>query len=493
MRQTNLNQVTRRRFAQIMAATAAMCGLQTPRSATASVGVGVGATLPTPRSLAFPPDFLWGCATSAYQIEGAVAEDGRGPSIWDTFAHTPGKTMHGDTGDVADDSYHRYKEDVGLLKSLGTKSYRFSISWSRVFPQGTGRPNERGMAYYERLVDELLNQGIQPYITLFHWDLPQALAGGWQSRDTSKAFADYAAFVTRRLSDRVRHFMTTNELICFTDLSYKVGQFAPGLKLNAAQVNQVRHHAVLAHGLGVQAIRASASRGTRVGLADNPVAYIPVIETATHIESAKRAFREENAPFLTAVMEGRYTDGYLQRAGADAPKVDAGDMTAIGSPLDFIGLNVYQPEYVRADASPAGYAIVPKPTSFPRMPSPWLYLGPEVMYWAVRAASELWHPPAIYITENGCSSNDVPDAAGRIEDTDRVMFLRNYLTQLHRAVTEKYPVKGYFLWSLLDNFEWADGYEKRFGIHYVDFKTQQRTPKLSAEWYRQVIAHNAVL
>jgi beta-glucosidase len=489
MRHTTLNHVTRRRFAKIMAAAAAACGAPTARLASATTS----SALPTPRPLAFPPEFLWGCATSAYQIEGAVDADGRGPSIWDTFSHTPGKTTRGDTGDVADDSYHLYKEDVGLLKNLGAKTYRFSVSWSRVFPDGRGKPNERGIAYYERLVDALLDQGIQPYITLFHWDLPQALAGGWQSRDTSQAFADYAAYVTRRLSDRVRHFMTTNEFVCFTDLSYKVGQFAPGLKLDAAHVNQIRHHAILAHGLGVQAIRASSASGTQVGLADNPVAYIPVIETAAHIEAAKRAFREENAPFLTAVMEGRYTDGYLQREGANAPMVRAGDMAAIGSPLDFIGLNVYQPEYVRADASPAGYTIVPKPTSFPHMPSPWLYIGPEVMYWAVRSASELWHPPAIYITENGCSSNDVRDTAGRIEDTDRVMFLRNYLTQLQRAVTEKYPVKGYFLWSLLDNFEWADGYEKRFGIHYVDFKTQQRIPKLSAEWYREVIARNAVV
>ena len=485
MNQSDKNKLTRRGFGQAIAAAAALCGISLPRSGVAKAG--------SAHPLAFPPGFLWGCATSAYQIEGAVKEDGRGASIWDTFSHTPGKTANGETGDIADDSYHRYQEDVQLLSNLGAKTYRFSLSWSRIFPEGRGKPNEPGMAYYERLVDELLRKGIQPYPTLFHWDLPQALANGWQSRDTSLAFADYAAFVARRLSDRVRHFMTTNEFVCFTDLSYKIGQFAPGLKLGPAAVNQVRHHAVLAHGLGVQAIRANATRGTQVGLADNPVAYAPVIETREHIEAAKLAFREENAPFLTAVMEGRYTDGYLTREGANAPKVEAGDMKAIGSHVDFIGLNVYQPEYVRADGSPAGYSIVPKPTSFPHMPSPWLFVGPEIMYWAVRAASELWKPAAVYITENGCSSNDVPDSAGRVDDTDRVMFLRNYLTHLHRAVAEGYPVKGYFLWSLLDNYEWADGFEKRFGIHYVDFKTQQRIPKLSAMWFREVIAHNKVL
>ena len=448
---------------------------------------------PSPRSLQFPPGFLWGCATSAYQIEGAVAVDGRGLTIWDTFAHTAGKTFEGQTGDVADDSYHRFADDVKLLKELGAKTYRFSIAWARIFPQGAGRVCDKGMAYYERLTDELLANGIIPYATLFHWDLPQALPGGWQSRDTALAFADYAGFVARRLSDRVRHFMTTNEFVCFTDLSYKIGQFAPGLKLANAAVNQIRHHALLAHGLGVQAIRAAASSGTQIGLAENPRVFVPVIETAEHIDAAKRAFRLENAPFITAVLEGRYPDEYLDREAANAPKVGAGDMAAIGSRLDFVGLNVYQPEYARADASGAGYAVERRPTSFPRMASPWLYVGPEAIYWAVRTVTELWNPQSLYITENGCSAEDHQEAAGRIEDTDRVMFLRNYLTQLHRAVAENYPVKGYFLWSLLDNFEWADGFSHPFGIYNVDFKSQKRTPKRSAMWYREVIARNAVV
>jgi beta-glucosidase len=475
---------TRREFGQRILA-AALAGAALPRPAMAEA--------PRPGALKFPADFLWGCATSAYQIEGAVAADGRGRTIWDTFAHTPGKTYRGQTGDVADDSYHRFAEDVKLLKELGAGTYRFSISWARVFPRGKGSPNDKGIGYYDRLVDELLKNDITPYPTLFHWDLPLSLPGGWQSRSTAMAFGDYAGFVAKRLSDRVRHFMTTNEFVCFTDLSYKIGQFAPGLKLDSAAVNQIRHHAVLAHGLGVQAIRAGAPSGTQVGLAENPKVCVPVIETAAHIDAAKRAFRQENAPFITAVLEGKYTDEYLQREGANAPKVEARDMDIIGSPLDFVGLNVYQPEYVRADESKAGYVLERRPASFPRMASPWLFVGPEVMYWAVRSVTELWNPRAIYITENGCSGEDYRDAAGLIEDTDRVMFLRNYLTHLHRAVTENHPVKGYFLWSLMDNFEWADGYGKRFGIYHVDFKTQKRTPKRSALWYREVIARNAVV
>ena len=481
-----MTNLTRRQFGTaVVGATAAVLGHGfLPRIAFSE----------TPRAslLRFPEGFLWGCATASYQIEGAVGEDGRKPSIWDTFSHTPGKTFQGETGDVADDSYHLYKEDVKLLKDIGVSAYRFSISWSRVFPDGTGQPNEKGLSYYERVIDELLKNNIAPYITLFHWDLPEALHGGWQSRDTARAFADYAAYVSRRLSDRVQHFSTINEFVCFTDLSYKTGKFAPGLQLPDAQVNQIRHHGLLAHGLAVQSIRANAKSNTQVGLAENATTYVPVIESREHIQAAQRATREENAPFLTAVLEGKYTDGYLQRAGADAPKVEAGDMKAIGSPLDYVGLNVYAPEYVRASASPSGYAVEPRQTSYPHMASDWIYVGPEVIYWAVRNVGDLWKPRALYITENGCSSDDVFTADGRIEDTDRVMYLRNHLTHLHRAATEGYPIKGYFLWSLMDNYEWADGYSKRFGIHYVDFKTQKRTPKLSAEWYREVISRNAV-
>jgi len=481
-----MKNITRRRFGKTLAgaAASALAGVSLPKITLAQ--------LAKPALLRFPSAFLWGCATASYQIEGAVAEDGRKPSVWDTFSHTPDKTFQGQTGDVADDSYHLYKEDVRLLKSLGAKCYRFSISWPRIFPDGTGQPNPKGLDYYQRLVDELLKNNLAPYITLFHWDLPQALPGGWQSRDTSKAFADYAAFISRHLSDRVGHFFTTNEFTCFTDAGYKTGEFAPGLKLPDVQVNQIRHHAVLGHGLAVQAIRANGKSGTQIGLAENATVFVPVIEDPEQVEAAQRATREENAPFLTAVLEGKYTDGYLNREGVNAPKVEAGDMKIIGSPLDFVGLNVYTPEYVRTDASSRGYAIEKRQSSFPRMASDWIYIAPEVIYWAVRNVSEVWKPRALYITENGCSADDVLTADGRIDDTDRVMYLRNHLTHLQRAAAEGYPIKGYFLWSLMDNFEWADGYSKRFGLHYVDFKTQKRTAKLSAAWYREVIARNAV-
>ena len=480
-----MKDMTRRQFGQTVAAAAAAtyAGVALPRFAWGK---------PLPSMLHYPKGFLWGCATASYQIEGGARDDGRGPSVWDTFSHTPGKTYHGETGDVADDSYHLYKEDVRLLKNLGVSTYRMSISWSRVFPTGKAPVNPKGLDYYNSVVDELLANNITPYITLFHWDLPQALPGGWQNHDTSKAFADYAAFMSKHLGDRVHHFMTTNEFVCFTDLGYRYGTFAPGLKLPAGKANQVRHHGILAHGLAVQAIRANTPSGTQVGLAENATVYVPVIETPEHITAAQKATRDDNAPFLTTLMEGKYPDSYLEREGANAPKVEPGDMEAIGSKLDFVGLNIYTPQYVRADDSAKGYAVVPYPRSAPHMASPWIVLGPECIYWSVRNVCDLWKVPAIYITENGTSSDDVLTPEGKVYDTDRVMYLRNHLTHLHRATEEGYPVKGYFLWSLLDNFEWADGYSKRFGIHYVDFKTQKRTPKLSAEWYKDVIAKNAV-
>jgi len=468
-------------------------------AAAAALAAGKGGAAPAalgairPTQKGFPAGFKWGCATASYQIEGAVKEDGRGLTNWDVFSHTPGRVANGDTGDVANDSYHLYREDTKLLKALGVSTYRMSLAWSRIFPEGRGQPNPKGIDHYQRVVDNLLENGITPYVTLFHWDLPEALPGGWRNRDTAKAFADYAGYAASKLSDRVHNFMTTNEIRCFTDLGHKAGIHAPGMKLPDAEANQVRHHGVLAHGLAVKAIRAFARPGTQVGLAENANFFVPAIETPEHIDAARHATRDDNAPFLTAVLEGRYLDSYLREAGAAAPKVQPGDMAAIGSPLDFVAINVYTPQYVRADPGSArGYAILPHLESSPRMASPWLYVGPEVAYWAVRYVSELWKPKTLYISENGCSADD-PLVAGRVDDSDRIMYLRNYLGHMQRAVAEGYPLKGYFLWSLMDNFEWADGYAKRFGIHYVDFKTQRRLPKLSAAWYRELIRRNAVV
>jgi beta-glucosidase len=480
---------TRRKFAALTGA-AALGIAAGPSSST-------GAMPPdTKKGHRFPDSFLWGCATASYQVEGAAQEDGRKPSVWDTFSHQPGRVAKGHTGDVAVDQYHRYKEDVQLMKALGVKAYRFSIAWPRVFPDGFGQPNEKGIAYYDRLVDALLAAGIEPYATLFHWDLPQAVQdkfGGWQSRETVKHFGDYATFVTRRLSDRVSHYFTINEFSCFTDLAYGYGVFAPGLKLPRRQLNQVRHNAVLGHGVALAAIRAAARKPVKVGLAENPSMCVPVLETEAHIAAARRAMRQVNAQFLTAVLEGKYTDEYLAAAGKDAPEFTPAEMKTIGGRLDFVGLNCYAPSYVRASDDPAGFAMVPNPSSYPHMASPWLFIGPEILYWAPRHLKEIWKVDNVMITENGCSADDKVAADGHIYDTDRVMYLRQNLAQAQRAVAEGWPLTGYFVWSLMDNFEWLDGYTKRFGIYYVDFETLKRTPKLSAEFYRETIAHNAVV
>jgi beta-glucosidase len=444
-------------------------------------------------SRAFPAGFLWGTATAAYQIEGAVSKDGRGPSIWDTFTHMPGKIRNDDNGDVADDHYHRYRDDVRSMKALTAGAYRFSISWPRIFPQGTGSPNPKGLDFYNRLLDDLVASGIAPFPTLYHWDLPQALQdrGGWETRDTAKAFADYAGYVVEKLSDRARHFFTLNECAAFVELGHATGVFAPGLKLPPGRLNQVRHHALLAHGLAVQAIRARSRAGTQTGPAENISVCVPVVETPEHIAAAELATRELNAPYLTAIMEGRYRESFLAAAGADAPKVAAEDMNAISSPVDFVGINVYLPgNYVSASDAAPGFISVPFPAKYPTMNSSWLKIGPEALYWGPRNVAKVWNASDIYITENGCSATDVPAADGIVYDTDRIMFLRSYLTQLQRATSEGVPVRGYFHWSLMDNFEWADGFSTRFGLLYVDYATQQRTPKLSASFYREVAAQN---
>ena len=371
------DQLSRRTFAKLAGA-AALGASNVPLVAQAAQA----ATLPAQAPRSFPAGFLWGTATASYQVEGAVAEDGRLPSIWDTFSHTPGKVANNANGDVADDHYHRYKDDVQLMKALGVKVYRFSIAWPRVFPNGSGAPNPKGLDFYNRLVDELLANGIEPFATLYHWDLPQALqarGGGWESRETSEAFGKYAGYVAQHLTDRVKHIFTINEFGAFMELGYNIGVHAPGIKLPPARFYKARHNGVLGHGLAVQAIRASGKSGTKVGLAENLVVGVPVIENAEHIAAAEKATRDINAQYLTVIMEGKYTDAYVARMGADAPRVTADDLKIISSPLDFVGTNIYQPTFVRADAGPSGYAVVPNPPSYPHMISPWLFMGPEVL------------------------------------------------------------------------------------------------------------------
>ncbi len=476
----------------LMTATAA-----TALAALATRSAGTAPRTPTTAgqpARGFPNGFRWGTATSAYQVEGATQTDGRGPSIWDTFSLEPGHIRDGTTGRTSVDHYHRYKEDVTLMKSIGARTYRFSIAWPRVFPAGDGLANPKGLDFYDRLVDELLAAGIEPFATLYHWDLPQALQdrGGWQSRDTAEAFGAYAAHVASRLTDRVRHIFTTNEIQTFVEHGYGTGTFAPGLKLGPAELNQVRHHAVLAHGLAVQAVRANGRRGTRIGPAENIATALPAIETVENIRAAELATRELNAAYLTVMMEGAYTDTYLAKAGPAAPRFTEQDLKTISAKVDFVGLNVYTPtQYVLASEAAPGFSTAPFPDSHPRMASPWLKLGPEALYWAPRQAASLWKVRELYIAENGASASDQPAADGAVYDVDRVMYLRNCLTHLQRATSEGVPVRGYFLWSLLDNFEWADGYATRFGIVHVDYATLKRTPKLSASFYREVIARNA--
>jgi beta-glucosidase len=457
----------------------------------------------------FPEGFHWGVATSAYQIEGAWDEDGKGVSIWDTYAHTPGTIEGGDNGDVANDHYHRYREDVALMKSIGATAYRFSIAWSRIFPEGTGRPNPKGLDFYSRLVDELLAAGIEPFATLYHWDLPQALQdehGGWQSKETAKAFAEYAGYVAERLGDRVRHYVTLNECASFVEAGYQgvdvdaglgktvhIGA-APGLRLSDSELKQVRHHAVLGHGLAVQAIRAGGEAGTKVGFAENLSVAVPVIDAPAYVEAAERATRERNAGFTTVMLEGRYTDAYLAEAGGGTPTFTAEELTTIASPLDFVGINVYRPAwYVEPSDEPPGFRDVPINDSHPRMQSSWHVLDPEVMYWAPRQVQSIWDVKSIFVTENGCGASDAVADDGRVYDSDRVMFLRACLGQLQRATSEGVPVQGYFLWSAQDNFEWMDGFGNRFGLIYVDFDTLERIPKLSADWFREAARRNAVV
>jgi beta-glucosidase len=456
----------------------------------------------------FPGGFYWGVATAAYQIEGSPDADGKGKSIWDTYAHTPGKIRNGHTGDIANDHYRLYAADVALMKEIGAKAYRFSIAWARIFPSGTGQPNEKGLDFYNRLVDELLAAGIEPFATLYHWDLPQTLQdkyGGWQSRNTVKAFADYSGYMAEKLSDRVKHFFTINEFHSFVDVGHQgielpVGgktvrlELAPGLRLSNAELNQVRHHAVLAQGLSVQAIHAMGKKGTKCGPADNINVAVPVIETPEHIKAAEVATRELNAAYLTVMLEGKYTDAYLEAAGKDAPTFSDDDLKAIATPVDFIGINVYRPNaYVLASDQAPGYQRIPFNASHPKALSSWHLLCPEVMYWAPRQVQSLWNPKEIYITENGCGASDERSPDGNVYDSDRIMFLRNHLTHLQRATAEGVPVKAYFHWSLMDNFEWGDGFGTRFGLVYVDFETQKRTPKTSASCFREAAAKNAVV
>jgi beta-glucosidase len=442
----------------------------------------------------FPKDFLFGAATASYQVEGAAAEDGRLPSVWDTHAKNSGLVKNGDTGDVACDHYHRYREDIALMKNLGIGAYRFSCAWPRIIPDGDGAVNQKGIDFYDRLIDGLLEAGIEPWMTLYHWDTPQAIEdkfGGWRSRKTAEAFGRYAEVTAKAFSDRVTNWFTMNEFVCFTNRCYLDAHFPPALSLSQKEGFEVRHNALLAHGLAVQAIRANAKKTPKVGIAENPVYPIPVIETEEHIEASRKAFRAINSQYLTPIMEGAYPAEYLERMGADLPGYNRDDLKIIGQKLDFLGLNMYFPLWCENDGK-GGFRIIPFPKDYPKMHISWLRYGPDVTYWGTRFAKELWNMD-VYITENGCSGGDDKEIDGQIKDTDRLVYFRHYLRNASRAVQEGYPLKGYFHWSLMDNFEWNEGFSERFGLIHVDYATQKRTPKLSYDWYRQVIKERRVL
>ena len=445
--------------------------------------------------LAFPKNFIWGVATAAPQIEGASCVHGKGESIWDRFAQTPGKVRNGDTLDIACDHYRRYRSDFRLIRSLGVRNYRMSIAWPRIFPEGEGTPNAKGLDFYKRQLDTLGELGITPWVTMFHWDLPQALEtrfGGWRDRRVAEAFAFYAETIVKAFGDRVRHWITLNEILCFTRLGYGTGQKAPGLKLPEKEVLNTYHNALLCHGHGVRAVREHGARGAKVGLTDNCGISIPLTETPEDIEAARVEFQRDNWLTLDAVYRGGYNAGMLREAGSDAPKPLKGDFDLISLPTDFLGLNIYTGKFVRAGRR-GKPEVVPFPENYPTADTAWLKILPQSMYWGPRFASELYGVKEIHITENGCGYNDKPAPDGSISDLHRRDLVRNYLGELLRGIRDGNPVKGYFLWSLIDNFEWEDGYDMRFGIVHCDFKTQRRTPKLSAKWYSRVVSENRLV
>ena len=453
--------------------------------------------------MGFPADFIWGAASASYQIEGGAAEDGKGPSIWDTFSRTPGKTFDGDTGDTACDAYHRFEEDLDLMASLGIRHYRFSISWPRVFPQGTGEPNEAGLKYYEAVTDACLARGIKPWITLYHWDLPQALEdkGGWESRETALAFAQYAGTVARRLGRRADRYFTLNEPQCVVGLGYISGSHAPGKRIGPERAFACWHHLLLAHGLASAEIRKA-----------NPAAGIGVASTGAlcyldhHQDEIPQALKDAvfytnpaavgegseefgwsftHQWFLDPVCTGAYPEDPASPWYALSKEVSPEDMRIIGQRPDLIGLNIYNGHEV--EIRDGVVSSVRKYPGYPRTALKWP-VTPPVLYWGPRLIHDRYGLPVV-ISENGLSCNDIIFLDGKVHDPEREDFLHRYLLEL-KAAAKQMPLAGYFHWSLTDNFEWNQGYRERFGLIYVDYRTQRRIVKDSARWYASVIASN---
>ena len=432
-------------------------------------------------SLPFPPGFTWGTATSAFQIEGGFDADGKGPSIWDTFCHTPGRILDNSTGDVACDHYHRYQEDVDLMASLGVGAYRFSMAWARVQPDGKGAWNEAGFDFYSRLLDALEAKGISAHLTLYHWDLPQGLQdeGGWLARDTAYRFADYAREVARRFGNRLATIATHNEPWCTANLGYGNAQFAPGVA-DAKSAIQVSHHLLLSHGLAMTAMREVGSTA-RLGIVLNQWTADPATDSQADIDLAAFEYSRSVEWFMDPIFKGHYPELALRVHGANAPNVEDGDMAAIHQPIDFLGVNYYFRAWCSAATPP-----VPAPAAQGTTAMGWEIYPQGLTELLVKLHADYPLPP-IYITENGMASADQP-VDDWVSDGDRIDFVQRHLDALQAAMRAGVDVQGYFLWSLLDNFEWNSGYAKRFGIVHVDYDTQVRTPKASALWYRDLVA-----
>jgi beta-glucosidase len=442
----------------------------------------------------FPKDFVWGASSSSYQIEGAAYEDNKGLSVWDVFCERDGVIKGNHTGEVACDHYHLYKQDVKLMKEIGLKAYRFSITWPRVIPNGIGPINSKGLDFYDRLVDELLSNDIIPYVTLFHWDYPNELykIGGLLNSDSPKWFAEYVKVVVERLSDRVNHWLTLNEPKWFVYLGHYTGENAPGLKLDLNLVFLAMHNALLSHGMGVRAIRNYSKQPCEVGFAPDPTIYIPYTNSKEDIEAAKKHMFSvtdlfSNGLWSDPIYFGKYSDEVFDVYGKYMPNIKQDDLKIISQPLDFFGLNHYSAERIQADSN-GNPTVVPPPLGAPKSSLDW-DVTPESLYWGPKFFYERYKLPII-ITENGMSNLDWVSLDGAVHDTQRIDYLHRYLIECKRAMNEGVAIKGHFAWSVTDNFEWVGGYDKRFGLIYVDFETQKRTIKDSGYWYRKVIESN---
>ena len=450
-----------------------------------------------PGFISFPDGFIWGAATSAYQIEGAWNEDGKGESIWDRFCHTPGTIEDGSTGDVACDHYHRWREDIALMKELGIEAYRFSVSWPRILPAGRGKVNQAGIDFYSRMVDGLLEAGIQPFPTLYHWDLPQVLQeeGGWEARSTAEAFLEYADVLSRHLGDRVKHWITHNEPFSVAYLGYQKGEHAPGLTNIPASL-KVIHHLLLSHGWAVPVLRRN-SPDAEVGITLILVPVVIASSANADLHTARQLDGHLNRWYLDPLFGRHYPADQVAEhiATGNLPPegltfVQPGDLDAIAVPTDFLGVNYYTAIVLR-DEDENRSPVSPEPdVECTEMGFP---VNPDGLRWLLNRLHFEYQPGKLYITENGASYSDGPDGNGRIPDERRLSYLRGHLAACHRAIECGVPLAGYFVWSLMDNFEWNRGYAQRFGIVWVDYENQRRIPKDSALWYRQVIAENGLV